>query len=337
MRHSKKGFTLIELLVVIAIIAILAAMLFPVFARARESARKIQCLSSVKNIAIAYQMYLTDYDRFPPGMHDQRVSDWMGSDCWMVKNLASEPNPYLRIPVILDEYVKNRDVWNCPSGPSGVNFGINPCIPDWLTYAQSVGLWCSRTLCMNPFPPGWGGDVTDTVLQQRCAGGGETVGAFVMNYATVRTNRDLKTSAMGDPTKFVVVGDCSGNIERWHTYSFAYEGCRIACEGEGCIICTPDCWDAYPYTLNQTTYRTDVNARKSTPGVKARHLGGNNLGFADGHAAWYDSEAILWGGRQPTLGEMDGDSGRQYGPFMPAGDKFENLINCRFPPVSVVP
>ena len=58
----RKGFTLIELLVVIAIIAILAAMLFPVFARARESARKIQCLSNVKNIAMAFQIYLTDFD-----------------------------------------------------------------------------------------------------------------------------------------------------------------------------------------------------------------------------------------------------------------------------------
>jgi len=52
----------VELLVVIAIIAILAAMLFPVFARARESARKIQCLSNVKNIAMAFQIYLTDFD-----------------------------------------------------------------------------------------------------------------------------------------------------------------------------------------------------------------------------------------------------------------------------------
>ena len=65
MNRRTRGFTLIELLVVIAIIAILAAMLFPVFARARESARKIQCLSNVKNVATAVQMYLTDYEMFP--------------------------------------------------------------------------------------------------------------------------------------------------------------------------------------------------------------------------------------------------------------------------------
>src|SRR5512136_1571542 len=64
-----KGFTLIELLVVIAIIGILAAMLFPVFARARESARKTQCLANVKNIAMGIQIYLTDYDATPPGEH----------------------------------------------------------------------------------------------------------------------------------------------------------------------------------------------------------------------------------------------------------------------------
>jgi len=72
----RRGFTLIELLVVIAIIAILAAMLFPVFARARESARKIQCLSNVKNIAMAFQIYLTDYDRFPPMEHRAEVNQW---------------------------------------------------------------------------------------------------------------------------------------------------------------------------------------------------------------------------------------------------------------------
>jgi prepilin-type N-terminal cleavage/methylation domain-containing protein len=60
MMRRYRGFTLIELLVVIAIIGILAAMVFPVFARARESARKAVCLSNVKNIALAINMYLGD-------------------------------------------------------------------------------------------------------------------------------------------------------------------------------------------------------------------------------------------------------------------------------------
>src|SRR5260370_6629248 len=64
----RRGFTLIELLVVIAIIAILAAILFPVFARAREQARKTTCLSNMKQIGLSLGMYLQDNDEvFPPG------------------------------------------------------------------------------------------------------------------------------------------------------------------------------------------------------------------------------------------------------------------------------
>ena len=73
----RRGFTLIELLVVIAIIGILAAMVFPVFARARESARKAVCLSNVKNIALAMQMYLADNnDTFWPSEHRAEVIDY---------------------------------------------------------------------------------------------------------------------------------------------------------------------------------------------------------------------------------------------------------------------
>ena len=63
---SRRGFTLIELLVVIAIIAILAAILFPVFAKAREKARQTSCLSNVKQLGLGLMMYAQDYDEKLP-------------------------------------------------------------------------------------------------------------------------------------------------------------------------------------------------------------------------------------------------------------------------------
>lgn len=68
---ARRGFTLIELLVVIAIIAILAAMLFPVFARARESARKASCGSNLRQITKGFLMYAQDYDESLPNYNDE--------------------------------------------------------------------------------------------------------------------------------------------------------------------------------------------------------------------------------------------------------------------------
>jgi len=73
----RRGFTLIELLVVIAIIAILAAILFPVFAQAREKARQTTCLSNLKQIGVASMMYCQDYDQlFAPGYYTQPQTQW---------------------------------------------------------------------------------------------------------------------------------------------------------------------------------------------------------------------------------------------------------------------
>jgi len=76
MDRSRRGFTLIELLVVIAIIAILAAILFPVFARAREAGRKTTCASNLRQIGLAILMYVSDYDDSFPNTGDTML--WMG-------------------------------------------------------------------------------------------------------------------------------------------------------------------------------------------------------------------------------------------------------------------
>ena len=70
----RSGFTLIELLVVIAIIAILAAILFPVFARARESARRTSCISNLKQLALGTMMYAQDYDETYPMSYQDAVA-----------------------------------------------------------------------------------------------------------------------------------------------------------------------------------------------------------------------------------------------------------------------
>lgn len=96
--RDRNGFTLIELLVVIAIIAILAAILFPVFARAREKARQASCLSNAKQQGLAMMMYVQDYDEVLPLY-------WWGEDVgyWLT---------------VLQPYIKNWNIFVCPSATS---------------------------------------------------------------------------------------------------------------------------------------------------------------------------------------------------------------------------
>jgi len=108
----RSAFTLIELLVVIAIIAILAAILFPVFAQAREAARKTTCQSNLKQIGLALRMYSNDYDEhwFCSGALPQfpaTVAD--GSN--LIRNLGGG------LAYFCQPYVKNYGIFKCPSDP----------------------------------------------------------------------------------------------------------------------------------------------------------------------------------------------------------------------------
>ena len=112
---SRQGFTLIELLVVIAIIAILAAILFPVFAKVKEKARQASCLSNVKQVMMGCIMYAGDNDDFLPS----RMGE--GPFVWPMD---------LVIP-----YAKNAQVFTCPSTKGGWGAGkVTRYLPCWDTW-----------------------------------------------------------------------------------------------------------------------------------------------------------------------------------------------------------
>jgi len=118
---KRNGFTLIELLVVIAIIAILAAILFPVFAQARESARQTTCLSNLKQITLADHMYLQDYDEtfVPVGGTIEQVWPSTTTEPWQMQRHTTDPNipvkPVSGWSLNLLPYIKSRDLFQCPS------------------------------------------------------------------------------------------------------------------------------------------------------------------------------------------------------------------------------
>lgn len=218
--RAAKGFTLIELLVVIAIIAILAAILFPVFARARENARRSSCQSNLKQIALSIFQYTQDYD----------------------EKLNPVKQGYTPWPVYLQPYIKSTQILVCPS-ISGAHIKE----VDYASYGMNIN------------------------LNQNGPGGAIPVG--------------ISLASINNPAEIIMLAD--DNLERIPNQCDGY-GINATFPnygGYGTLWWDPQAIRGGTSTLNLNGYPKDV------VGPDARHLGGANAAYADGHVKWvkYDN------------------------------------------------
>ena len=260
MKH--KGFTLIELLVVIAIIAILAAILFPVFAQAREKARAIACVSNEKQIGLGFMLYVQDYDETFP--MDQYDTNTVGG--------APDDNTVRFWTDFIYPYIKNGDrttgadgtpitwgtsgVYVCPDYPSpiyGVPYGCNyGLMPDGLvSWTAGTALTPPGTLAALQTP-------SESVLMAKLG-----VNDAQWTYGMFYPEEDLWTNTVGNPPGSVqgqhfdlIYGDCDATAAQISAGAGTYGGCGT-----------------YP---------------------RYRHTGTSNMLFADGHVKAIPRGQLNW-------------------------------------------
>ncbi|MES2461888.1 MAG: DUF1559 domain-containing protein [Armatimonadota bacterium] len=243
MSRTQNAFTLIELLVVIAIIAILAAILFPVFAQAREKARQSACLSNNKQIANALMLYVQDYDEALP------MGAWSsGSGATAISGRWFRD---------LYPYLKNVDVYVCPNitdDPMGIAGYYRPklaagfpnFIGDTALYPQSPGGYAMNA---NLF----GGTLSKTLAEIP-----DSSGTFIICDASRVTSDVLKDPYRYDPDSWPKLQDRDSD---WQ-------------------VTPPTDWIGG----SATRYTIDGSDQRRRP--IARHSGGLNVIYCDGHARW---------------------------------------------------
>ena len=278
MNSSRKqsGFTLIELLVVIAIIAILAAILFPVFAKVREKARQTACLSNVKQLGLAFAQYSSDYDEKNPNginIYAPGGAGWAGE---------------------VYAYVKSTKVFQCPDDNTGtssfVSYGYNSnnTIPSGVT-ATGVN---SYALASYNSP-------AKTVLLFEVQGNdySSTDSWSVAPQQVYNPEYSYGTGSNGSsPAGMGVLG--------WSTINDSLGGAGAF---NGSI---PALQFATGYMRN--TSAADLPRYAAPTG---RHTDGSNFLMADDHAKWFRGNAVSAGVTNPTSTDCDATTPYETGPM----------------------
>lgn len=255
--QKRRAFTLIELLVVIAIIAILAAILFPVFAQAREKARQTACLSNLKQIGLALSMYQSDYDSmYPPSQLPSTV-------------------PNVSWPTMIAPYIKNEQVFVCPD-TTQTTFG-----PDKTYIVSTTKVYTGQTRTAVSF-----GTLT--------AGDGTSIAPFAVNALSY--GRNFITDATGSwstPNFKTASNTKSGFVTTGTTLSVAEA--QIEDPAGTIHICDAMTGTAPPNDPTvqgnsirgiQAENRTDHFNTDTASKVSYRHGGGFEALMGDGHAKY---------------------------------------------------
>jgi len=268
--RKQSGFTLIELLVVIAIIAILAAILFPVFAQAREKARATSCLSNMKQIGLGIMMYTQDYDEMYPL--------YVGSYCAGARvTNPLDPNDTPggstgigRRPMwqyLIYPYLKSWGIYSCPSDkpqPKNLVAAFHN-----ISYGYNYGYLSKLEVANEP----------DT-----CG-----IGQWFSGRSQAIVNR---------PADIVAVTDSGGRD------AFGEGGSTV-----GSMVNAPDAWPSSEYFYGPTQVGWGLGCLDyfqgskwaNTDGFAFRHSEGGNVTYADGHAKFKKVGAMMTGTNNPTL------------------------------------
>ncbi len=259
---KNRGFTLIELLVVIAIIAILAAILFPVFAKARDKARQITCVSNVRQIGLGVLQYVQDYDeKFPFGY------DWGTTK---PPPIQDDPNPQCGNKLQIDPYIKTGKVWYCPSDanwaksnelahdwPHGVSYG---CMFDgWYdTHYWDINIYSDAP----PTTPG-----SDTALSQIAElSGPSDVCTYTGSDGKQHNRSGLSLSAVRNPSnKPMVLEEQDWHDQDANTNAHANAGRRVMVFVDGHVKFEP--FAEFAPTVNPSAVGVDENGQPCKAGI----------------------------------------------------------------------